>query len=305
MGALPQRTIRQMLLGLLPLVVIAVTLLVVLSLRLTETSSPLQTADAEAQAVVIATGLGADGRQIAVDYTAADGTEQSGRLSLADDTDIPLGAELAVVYDPDRPAVVYARGDAVTDAVSDLVNGLVVIGLVLIAALITTLVRLVRRRRLAGQPPHQIRAHREKYRRGLADRSWLVLQTAGEPSWVPVYWDPSLERLGEESTPITVYGDPDKGTLLGFDLNGQTLWPSGRRRVKAPKGLLRDLPPPTGGMSLARQARADIVGVFGAPLLGLLWSYIDGSGTGGFLIATIVAAGLLFWLPSLYGSDPT
>jgi len=305
MGALPQRTVRQLLSGLLPLIAIAITLLVVLSLRLTETSSPLQTADTEARAVVSAIGLGADGRQIAVDYTAADGTEQSGRLTLADDTDIPLGAELEVVYDPARPAVVYARGDAVTDAVSDLVNGLVVIGLVLIAALVTTLVRLLRRRRLTARPPRQIRAHREKYRRGLADRSWLVLHTAGEPSWVPVYWDPSLERLGEDPQPITVYGDPDKDTLLGFDLYGQPVWPSGRRRGAAPKGLLRDLPPPSGGVSLARQARADIVGVFGAPLIGVLWSYIDGSGTGGFLVATIVAAGVLFWLPSLYGSDPT
>ncbi len=305
MGALPQRTIGQVLLGLVPLVAIAITLLVVLSLRLAETSTPLATADAEARAVVTAIGLGEDGRQVGVDYTAADGTEQSGRLTLAEDADIPLGAELDVAYDPARPAVVYARGDAVTDAVSDLVNGLVVIGLLLVVAIVTTLVRLQRRRRLTAQPPRQVRAHREKYRRGLADRSWLVLQTAGAPSWVPVYWDPSLERLDDEPKPITVYGDPDKDKLVGFDLYGQSVWPSGRRRVQAPRGVLHDLPAPAGHMSLARQVRADIVGVFAAPLIGLLWAYVDGSGPGGFLVATIVAAGVLFWLPSLYGSDPT
>jgi hypothetical protein len=42
-----------------------------------------------------------------------------------------------------------------------------------------------------------------------------------------------------------------------------------------------------------------------SPLLGLLWAYVDGSGTGGFVGATGLMAGLLFWLPAVFGSDPT
>ena len=41
------------------------------------------------------------------------------------------------------------------------------------------------------------------------------------------------------------------------------------------------------------------------PLFGLLWAYTDDSGVTGFLAATAVSAAVLFWLPSIYGSDPT
>jgi hypothetical protein len=50
--------------------------------------------------------------------------------------------------------------------------------------------------------------------------------------------------------------------------------------------------------------RSDLVVVFAAPLLGLLWAYLDGSGLAGFAGATVLAAGVLFWLTQLLGSDP-
>jgi len=40
-------------------------------------------------------------------------------------------------------------------------------------------------------------------------------------------------------------------------------------------------------------------------LLGLLRAYIDGSGPAGLVVATMMAAGLPFWLPAVYGSNPT
>jgi hypothetical protein len=48
----------------------------------------------------------------------------------------------------------------------------------------------------------------------------------------------------------------------------------------------------------------DAVPLVAAPVLGLLWAYVDGSGFGGFLVATGVVAAVLFWLPQLLGSDP-
>jgi hypothetical protein len=39
-------------------------------------------------------------------------------------------------------------------------------------------------------------------------------------------------------------------------------------------------------------------------VLGLLWAYVSGGGTGSFLVATALAAAVLFWLPQLLGSDP-
>lgn len=302
----PRRAVRQILLGLIPLVVIAVVSLVLLALRLGEASEPLRTATETADAEVTATALGADDRQISVEYTDAEGQRQSAQLRLDRATDIPLGARLPVVYDPERPGVVYVQGDAATSTVRDLENGLVIVALVLVVALVVTIVRLVGgRRRLGAREPRQLMAQREKYRRGIADRSWLVVQSGESRSWVPVYWDPVLEEIAETPTPVTVYGDPERDKLLGFEVSGTPIWPSGRRRPVAPKGRERDLEGPTGEVSLLRQTRTDLVGVFAAPLIGILWAYIDGSGPAGFVFATAVAAGVLFWLPSAYGSDPT
>jgi hypothetical protein len=36
----------------------------------------------------------------------------------------------------------------------------------------------------------------------------------------------------------------------------------------------------------------------------VLWAYLDGSGPAGFAGATVLAAGVLFWLTQLLGSDP-
>lgn len=301
----PRRAVRQIALGLAPLLLIAVVTIVVLALRLGSASAPLSSATGSADAEVVSTGLGPDARQIGVQYTDAGGQLQSARLTLDAAVDIPLGEQIRVSYDPDRPGVVYARGDAVTSSVSDLVNGLLVVGLVLVVAVVVTLVRLVGRRRIARREPRQLRVHREKYRRGIADRSWLVVQSGDAASWVPVYWDPALEQVGESPVLVTVYGDPQRDSLLGFDLSGEPVWPSGRRRRVPPKGRERELEAPTGGVSLLRQSRTDVIGVFAAPLIGILWAYIDGSGVAGFAFATVVAVGLLFWLPSVFGSDPT
>lgn len=301
----PRRAVRQILLGFLPLLVICVGCLILLSLRLDEANDPLRSATERAEAEVTGTGLGADARQISVQYTDLEGRQQNARLTLDEVVDIPLGETFDVFYDPDRPGAVYANGDAVTGSVSDIVNGLLFVGLLLVVAISVTVVRLVNRRRLARREPQPVTVHREKYRRGLADRSWLVVHGADGETWVPVYWDEAVEQVPETPVAATAYGDPDRDSLIGFELYGEPVWPSGRRRRQAPKGRLRDLPDHTGGVSLARQSRTDVIGVFAAPLIGILWSYSDGSGPAGFVFATVAAIGLLFWLPSVYGSDPT
>lgn len=305
MGLRQLRAARQMLLGLTPLVVIAATVLVLMALRLAEANGPLRAATQTATAVVTATGLGEGGRQIAVEYADASGTTQTGRLTLVQAQDLPLDQQIAIAYDPDRPAVVYAPGDALTSAVSDLVNGILVVAVILVGVLAVTLVRLLRRRGLAARERRQVQVRRAKYRRGLSDRTWFVVDTERGPAWVPVYWDPAVERIREEPVAVAAYGSVLADSLVSFDVYGATVWPSGRRRLVPPKGVQRELGPPAGEVSLRRQVRADSGVVFLAPLLGLLWAYIDGSGAAGFFIATAMAVGLLFWLPAVYGSDPT
>jgi hypothetical protein len=50
--------------------------------------------------------------------------------------------------------------------------------------------------------------------------------------------------------------------------------------------------------------RGDVLPAVAAPLLGLAWAYLDGTGVAGFLVATALAAAVIFWLAELLGSDP-
>lgn len=301
------RAVRQLILGVLPVLVIGVVLLVALGLRLAAAGAALDSATASAKGVVIATGLGERGNEVELSYSDGSGTEQVGRLTLAGVEEVPLDAQVDIAYDPDRPEIVFARGDATSSQVGRVITGLLLVGVLTFACLVINVTRWVRRRGLLERPGRSAKARRMKVRRGLSDRSWLQLTGAGQPLWVPVYWEPALQTLGEKPSPVTVHGTPGEDALLAFDVAGAPVWPSGRVRTEAPKGVemeaARVSEPEQ--ISMAHQTRADIAPVFFAPVLGLLWAYIDGSGAGSFAVAAAICAGVLFWLPSAYGSDPT
>src|SRR5690349_18140715 len=56
---------------------------------------------------------------------------------------------------------------------------------------------------------------------------------------------------------------------------------------------------------LTRQFRVDAGVLAAAPILGLLWAYVDDGGKASFLLATVLAGAALFWVPTVRGSDPT
>jgi hypothetical protein len=41
-----------------------------------------------------------------------------------------------------------------------------------------------------------------------------------------------------------------------------------------------------------------------APFLALMWAYINGAGVIGLVLAFVALAAVVFWIPSVYGSDP-
>jgi hypothetical protein len=53
------------------------------------------------------------------------------------------------------------------------------------------------------------------------------------------------------------------------------------------------------------QLRVDSVFLVPAPIVGLFWAYVDGSGFTGWITATVVAAALGLWWGALRGSDPS
>ena len=303
---LTPRAKRQLLLGVLPVAVIAVALMASLSFSLPSARAPLTAATQTATAEVVADGAAPDGRGVEVSFTDANGEERTGVIVLARPEDIPDGAEIGVQYDPDDPASVYAEGDAAHLTVRNLLFGLFWVGLVLTVCASITVFRLVSRPRLRRRAATPATARRVRVRRGLNDRSWLVLDHGGAVSWVPVYWDEAISALPRD-TQITVHGNPRRNRLLLPVIDGAPIWPSGVRRESAPKGEATQPPPqnPPPRKSLLRQVRSDSAGLLLAPLLGLLWAYTDESGVAGFLAATALSAGVLFWLPSIFGSDPT
>ena len=304
-----RRAARQLLLGLVPVLVVGLVLLVVLALHLASVRAPLAAATATSTATVTEVGTAPDGRGLAVRFSDAEGTERTGTVELERALDVPVGAQLAVRYDPAAPAgrsaLVYSDGDAAHAAGSDVLFGLVVVVLVLVVVAALTLTRLVGRPRLRRRAVTRATATHTVVRQGLALRSWLELDTAAGLRWLPVHWAPELDRMRPD-TRLELHGDPVRDRLVLPVVDGAEVWPSGRLRGREPRGQVRQaaVVPDAADLGLARQARADGVLPFLAPVLGLLWAYVDGSGVPGFLAATVLAATVLFWLPQLLGSDP-
>ncbi|MGY1615784.1 DUF3592 domain-containing protein [Geodermatophilus sp. SYSU D00691] len=303
-----RRAAAQLLLGYLPLLAVGLVLLAVLALRLSAAREPLAAATATTTADVVADGRAPDGRGVAVSFDE-DGARRTGTLVLREPVDVPAGAQVAVRYDPDSPpedTAVYTDGDAAHRAVADLVFGLGVTVAVLLVASAVTGLRVLSRRRLRGAPATDAVGTRVVVRQGLVVRSWLELGTGRGERWVPVHWSPELAAL-EPDGPVQLRGDLAGRAVLPV-VDGAEVWPSGRLRSRPPRGERAVVVPadaPAGPPTWARQVRSDVVVVIAAPVLGLLWAYLDGSGTAGFVFATVLAAAVLFWLAQLLGSDPS
>lgn len=305
-GASRTRARKQLLLGILPVAVIAALLLSVLGASLPAARAPLNAATATATGEVVNNGVDPDGRGVEVSYTDVDGKDQTGVIVLARPEDVSEGAAVGIQYDPADPDMIYAEGDAAHLTVRNLLFGMFWIGLVLLICAALTIFRLVSRPRLLNRTATSVSARRVRVRRGLSDRSWLVLDYGGSVSWIPVYWEEAVSSLHRD-TPITVHGNPRRDRLLMPVIEGHPIWPSGGRRGSAPKGEASQPTPqnPVPRRGLLRQARGDAAALLFAPIFGLLWAYTDDSGVTGFLAATAVSVGVLFWLPSIFGSDPT
>ncbi|MPQ99449.1 hypothetical protein GB931_16295 [Modestobacter sp. I12A-02628] len=305
-----RRAVGQLLLGLVPLVVVGLVLTVVLVLRLGDAQAPLSAATRTATATVTASGTAPDGRGVDVTFTDADGRERPGRLVLDRPQAVPTGNQVTVAYapgpPPSGPQTVYADGDAAHGAVGDVVFGLVLVPLVTAAAAAVTGLRVLGRRRLRRAPATRVPATHFTVRRGLLVRSWLELDTPRGLRWLPVHWAPELAALPPD-TRVEVRGDPGAGRVVLPVVAGAELWPSGRLRPAPPRGELNAPPPRTDAArfaGLARQARGDAVVPVLAPVLGLLWAYVDDSGVAGFVVASALAAALLFWVQQFLGSSP-
>src|SRR3954453_9794252 len=142
-----RRAVRQLLLGLVPVLVVGLVLLVAVAVRLGDGRARVAADTATATATVTEVGTEPDGRGLAVSFPGEDGALRSGVIELERTLDVPVGAQLTVRYDPPTPArepvLVPPAGDAASAAVSDVLFGLVAVAVVLLVVAGLTGARLL------------------------------------------------------------------------------------------------------------------------------------------------------------------
>ncbi|HEY0500183.1 MAG TPA: hypothetical protein VGD48_30855 [Kutzneria sp.] len=246
-----------------------------------------------------------------VSWPLAGGAPAQATIEL-DVTPPPVGTSVLVGYDPQAPSHAVIP-HALTLIAADRSSGeLLFIAIAAALMLLVTLVRFFSRVGLTRRPTVRIPVRRVRVTSGLMARSWL--ETEDIPRrWIPVYFDPVLVTLATPST-ISLHGDPRRNRLVAAVIDDVVLFPSGRVVKDDPRGRRVDNPSEIDDSvraravtvrGLLRQLRADIVLIVPAPIVGLLWAFLDGSGFWSWLGASVITAALALWLAALRGSDPS
>lgn len=224
----------------------------------------------------------------------------------------PVGTHTQIAYDPHDPADAIIPGAHLLADADQGRSGLIFAALVALLVLTVDLVWLLRRRR--PRPGRTMTVRRIRVQRRLLSRSWLETEPAPgtRQRWIPVYWDPVLAEL-PSPVEVTVHGDPRVDRLVTVEAGGVPLYPSGRVTAREPAGRRTDSPSHPDEHALAkaraagvlRQLRVDAALIVPAPLLGLVWAYLDEGGVPSWFGATALCATLALWLAAIRGSDPT
>jgi hypothetical protein len=307
-----RRPVRHVIFGLLPLLVVGPVVIILLAVRLAHDSAPVRAATAQTTGTVERTGLGDDRRTLEVSWTDQNGTKHTSSVRTERPADVATGTQVTVRYRPGDPSQVFVTGDATTARLTDLSFGILLSALLTAAVLLASVVHVARRRAAERRTPTRLPVTYARSRFGLTRRSWLLVDQGERTWWVSVHWDPVLETLAPGETAL-VHGRPDRNRVLTFDIDGTHVWQAGRRRLGPPRGEVdrEGIEPESTDrvvgtdVPLTRQFRADAGLLAAAPILGILWAYVDDGGRESFVLATARAGAALFWVPTVRGSDPT
>jgi len=317
-GLWRRRAVRHLVVSLVPLLVLGMVLVVLLGLRFTGAAAPVREATGTATATVTRAGLGPGADEVELQWADTRGAQHLGRVRVPGGGQVRTGSTVTLHYVPSDPGRVYVGGDVTYTRLRNLAYDAFLVALLLVVVVAVSAVHVARRLAAERRPGRAMPVTHARYRRGLVQRSWLLLTDAGREWWVPVHWEPALASVTAK-TPCTVRGSPATDRVVAVDVHGTPVWQSGRKRAVPPAGQVvtatpwsraaqprteeaAGVRPPAG---LVRQLRADAPLLSAAPLLGLLWAYLDSSGLAGFVGSTLLLACVLFWLASIVGSDPT
>ena len=307
-----RRPFRHVVFGLIPLLVVGPVLIILLAVHLADESAPVRAATSQATATVKRSGLGSDHRGIELTWTDSGGTQHTSTVHSARPATIAPGSQVTVRYRPDDPGTIFVTGDDTTSRLADLTFGIVLSVLLVAGVVALSAIHVARRRIAERRPATLLPVSYARSRFGITRRAWLLVEDAGRTWWVSVHWDPVLDTLGPGEKAL-VHGRPARDRVVTFEIDGTHVWQAGRHRSRPPRGDVdregvdpertdrvvgTDIP-------LTKQFRADAGLLAAAPILGLLWAYVDDGGKVSFLLATLLTGAALFWVPTVRGSDPT
>lgn len=315
------RALRHITLGALPVVIVSLGLLVGLIAYARSTTAGIRSTTDTARGTVVRIDSGGGTRDAQVRWKDRDGRTHLTHVQFPGARAPEAKDRVVVHYLPGRADRVYVEDDtSYAKAAALLTSETYLLGVLVIVA-ITTTVRIWRRISTVRRPATTVKTSRVRSKFGLIQRNWLIFTDNGRERWMPVYWEPELSDLLDD-TPCQVHGDLNRHSLVSVQIGERIIWPAGRIRTKAPRGQhtsnagtwskaavrKRASDPdwqPTPQLSMRRQARVDGVLAVAAPFLALMWAYINGTGWIGLVVSFGVLATIVFWLPSVYGSDPT
>jgi hypothetical protein len=224
----------------------------------------------------------------------------------------PVGTRTEVAYNPADPARPLVPGAALLARADRALSALVLAGTVAAVVLAGGAWQLVSRHRAAALPARTVAVRRVRVRAGLLQRSWLETQTV-PPRFVPVHFDPVLVGLASPAE-VQLHGDPLRDRLVAAEVDGRLLHAAGAVRAGEPRGRRIDNPSRPDGSAperaarlapLARQLVADLPLLLPAPLVALLWTWVDGGGLASWAALTLLLGALGLWVAALRGSDPS
>ncbi|WP_330277640.1 hypothetical protein OG205_19430 [Lentzea sp. NBC_00516] len=213
-----------------------------------------------------------------------------------------VGKQTQVAFDPADPSRAVIPGSDLFLEIDRALGGVTFSVAVALLVVFVGAVKVLLAVRTARSAAVTVSVRRIRLQSGLMVRSWLEIDGPVE-RWLPVYYDPVLVTLPSPAS-VELRG----GRVAVID--GVTLYPSGRPVTKHPRGRRLDNPvrpdPETRApRGLAAQLRADAVFMVPAPVVGLFWAYLDGSGFTGWITATVIAGVLGLWWGAFRGSDPS
>jgi hypothetical protein len=268
-------------------------------------SSLIGAAGGRAIGVVVAAG---PDRTVVVRWTPPGALQRDTAVALAAEPP-PVGTRTEVAFPPSDPGAALVPGAEVLARVDRGVGTLALIVVVLVVVGAVSATSVLARRRAARRPTTWHRVRRVRVEAGPIARSWLELPGR----WIPVHYDPVLTTLPSPAE-AGVHGDPARHRLVPVEVGGRTLWPSGPVSAVEPRGRRHGNPSGPDEHAARRAARLDRLGrrlravlplAAPAPVVGLLWAWVDRGGVTTWLATSVLLGALALWWGALRGIDPT